>query len=112
MAQLGNVQPNKHHMGWIEDEKHVLLECPRYAGIPRKFSQVLTECGAGMQAVMQYQHQEVVAALVHAIVSLHDKPLDTPIEPDLLVLYYDSEDLKAEAETANAMISALLAADV
>ena len=73
---VGNARegPNLRN-GWIEDEKHVLLECPRYCNIRRRFSQLLDECEGDMQKLMCHRNQAGVAHFVHAVMRVHAEPV-------------------------------------
>ena len=63
----------------IEDELHVMFECPWYATVHEHFRQVFTgkdpQCTNCMHSIMAYRNQAVLAALVHAIDLRHQTAL-------------------------------------
>ena len=61
--------------GYIEDEKHVLLECPRYHNIRQRFSSLLEECESDMLRLMCHENQAAVAHFVHAVMKSHAEPI-------------------------------------
>ena len=56
-------------MGSIEDEPHVLLECPQYMRVRQEFSQLFEAAGSDMEILLLHKQQAAcyrVAAVIHA----------------------------------------------
>ena len=53
----------------------MLLECPRYCNIRRRFSQLLDECEGDMQKLMCHRNQAGVAHFVAAVMKVHAEPI-------------------------------------
>ena len=70
-----NVQP-AGCVGWIEDEQHVLLECPRYVRVRQRFSQLFEAACSDMRTLLSHKQQAVVAAVVHAVLNIHKLPVN------------------------------------
>ena len=60
-----------HLQGWVEDEKHVLMECSRYIDIRQRFSGLLADCHGDMQQLMCHPNHPAVAHFVHAVLVRH-----------------------------------------
>src|SRR4029079_1626027 len=76
VPHVGDIGENHSEVtGWVEDEKHVLLECPRYRNVRRRFPQLVTECQGDMQMLMCHKNQAGVAHFVHAVLKMHDEPI-------------------------------------
>jgi hypothetical protein len=52
-------------LGAVQDERHVLLECPAFADIRSKFNELLKACGDQMHALMVSDNSKQVAWFVH-----------------------------------------------
>ena len=55
--------------GAVEDERHVLLECPAYASVRARFSDLYDGSDGDMAQVMCHPNQRRVALLVHCLKS-------------------------------------------
>jgi hypothetical protein len=59
----------------VEDEKHVMMECPRYSHVRQRVDDVIGGCEGDMRSLMCLKQQASVAHFVHKVLKQHAEPI-------------------------------------
>ena len=62
-------------LGGVEDEKHVMMECPRYSHVRQHVDDVIGGCEGDVRSLMCHKQQASVAHFVHKVLKQHAEPI-------------------------------------